>query len=60
MKVMKDAKYVKIIQKKPTDSQCQMVKFEKFAEKLTATQSMSYIIRNVKCVTKKKHVLGKQ
>ena len=29
---------------KPINSQCQMVKFEKFAEKLTATQSMSYVI----------------
>ena len=37
-----------------------IVKFGKFSEKLTANQSMSYIIRNVKCVTKKKHMLGKQ
>ena len=37
-----------------------MVKFGKVAEKLTATQSMSYIIWNVKCVTKKKHILEKQ
>ena len=29
---------------KPINSQCQMVRFGKFAEKLTATQSMSYII----------------
>ena len=33
----------------------QMVKFRKFAEKLNATQSISYIILNVKC--KKKHIL---
>ena len=37
-----------------------MAKFGKFAEKLTVTQSTSYIIWNVKCVTKKKHILGKQ
>ena len=41
-------------------SQYQMVKFGKFAEKLTTTQSMSYIIWNVKGVTKKKHISGKQ
>ena len=40
---------------KPINSQYQMVTFGKFAEKLTATQSMSYIIWNVKCATKKKH-----
>ena len=45
---------------KPINLQCQMAKFGKFAEKLTATQSMSSIIWNVKCVTKKKHILGKQ
>ena len=33
----------------------QMVKFRKFAEKLNATQSILYIILNVKC--KKKHIL---
>ena len=37
-----------------------MVKFGKFADKLTATQSMSYIIWNAKHVTKKKHIIGKQ
>ena len=37
-----------------------MVKFEKFTEKLTATQSVSYIILNVKCVAKKKHILATQ
>ena len=37
----KDAKYVKIISIKPINSQFQMVKFGKFAEKLTATQTMS-------------------
>ena len=37
-----------------------MVKFEKFAEKLTATQSMSYIVRYVDCAIKKEHILGKQ
>ena len=52
----KDAKYVKIIQMKPINSQYQMVNFGKFAEKLTATQSMPYVIWNVKCVTKKKHI----
>ena len=31
-----------------------MVKFEKFAEKLTATQSITHIIWNVKFVTKNK------
>ena len=39
---------------------CQMVKFVEFAEKLTVSQSMSYIMWNVKCVMKKKHILGKQ
>ena len=34
--------------------------FGKFAEKLTAAQSMPYIIWNIKCVAKKKHILGKQ
>ena len=29
---------------KPINSQCQMAKFGKFAEKLTVTQSTSYII----------------
>ena len=37
----RDAKYVKIISIKPINSQFQMVKFGKFAEKLTATQTMS-------------------
>ena len=36
-----------------------MVKFGKVAEKLAATLSVSYMIY-VKCVTKKKHILGKQ
>ena len=58
--VAKDVKYIKIIQMNPINSQCQMAKFEKFTEKLTATQSVSSIIWNVKCATKKKHILGKQ
>ena len=33
-----------------------MVKFGKFVEKLTATESMSSIIWNVKCVTKKTYI----
>ena len=33
-----------------------MIKFGKFAEKLTATQSMSSVTWNIKCVTKKKHI----
>ena len=37
-----------------------MVKFGIFLEKLTATQSMSYIISNVKRVANKKHILGKE
>ena len=41
---------------KPIYSQYQMAKFGKFAEKLTTTQSVSPIIWNVKCVTKKKHI----
>ena len=41
---------------KPINSQCQMIKFWKFAEKLTATQSMSSVTWNIKCVTKKKHI----
>ena len=41
---------------KPINSQCQMIKFGKFAEKLTATQSMSSVTWNIKCVTKKKHI----
>ena len=45
---------------KPINSQCQIVRFGKFAEKLTATQLMLSIIRNVKCVTKNKHKLRKQ
>ena len=44
---------------KPINSQCQMVKFVKFEKKLTATQSMSYIIWNVKCVTKKETYIRK-
>ena len=36
-----------------------MVRFARFAWKLTATQSMSYIIWNVKCVTKKEAYVGK-
>ena len=45
---------------KPINSQCQMVKFGEFVEKLTATQSMPSIIWNVKCVTKKSHMLEKK
>ena len=45
---------------KPINSQYQMIKFWKFAEKLTATQAMSYIILNVKYVSKKKHILRKE
>ena len=41
---------------KPINSQCQMIKFGKFAEKLTATQSVSSVTWNIKCVTKKKHI----
>ena len=37
-----------------------MVKFGKFAEKLTVAQSLSYSSWNVKCATKKKHILQKQ
>ena len=44
---------------KPINSQYQIVKFWKFAEKLTATH-MSFIILNVKYVSKKKNILGKQ
>ena len=36
-----------------------MVRFGKFAEKLAATQLVSYIIYEI-CVTKKKHILRKQ
>ena len=45
---------------KPINSQCHIIKFAKFAEELTPTQSMLYIVSNVKCVTKNKHILGKQ
>ena len=51
--MIKDAKYVKVIQMKPINSQCQIVKFGKIAAKLTTTQSISYIIWNVKCVAKR-------
>ena len=37
-----------------------VIEFGDFAKKLTATQPMSHIIWNVKCVTKNKHILGKQ
>ena len=58
--VTKDAHYFKIIQRKPINLLCQMVEFRKFAETMTAIQAMSYIIWSVKCVSKEKHILGKQ
>ena len=45
---------------KPIITQYKMVKFGKSPDKLTATQSMSYIIWNEKSVSKKKRILGKQ
>ena len=55
--VMKDEKYVKMT---PINLQCQMIKFGKSTKKLTATQSMSYIMGIVKFVTKNRLILGKQ
>ena len=40
----KDAKFINIFPMKSVNSQYQMVKFGRFAEKLTATQSMPSII----------------
>ena len=41
---------------KPINLEHQMGKLAKFAEKLAATQSFSYIIRKVVCVMKNKHI----
>ena len=46
----------KLLKMKPINLKHPMVEFGKFAEKLAATQSMSYIIWNIKCVTKEKNI----
>ena len=43
---------------KPINLQCQIVKFGKFAEKLTASLSIEYIIWNKRC-SKKETYIGK-
>ena len=43
---------------KPINSQCQMVKFWKFAEKLTAAQSITYCLKCKMC-NKKETYIGK-
>ena len=54
----KGGKYVKIVQIKPVNLQCQMVTFWKLGEKLTALK-MLYIIWNVKCLMKKETYIWK-
>ena len=56
--VTKDAKYVKIIQTKPINSQCQIVKFGKFEETERCSVIVIYYLKCKMC-NKKETYIGK-